>query len=194
MTLFYAIALLALFYLLIVGEFFLPTGGFLGVCSVAAIAAAIGIAFSHSFVAGVSVVMFVIVTTPMVILGLLKVWPHTPIGRRMLNRRPGQVADAPPKKTTTRGTPLDELVGRIGTAKTDLLPSGQIIVDGEKIDAVSMGMPIDKGTQVMVHAADAGRVKVRAALAEEITASSGVEVIPQSPKSLEESLESFDVE
>ena len=193
MTLFYVVALLALFYLLIVAEFFLPTGGFLGVTSVAVLAAAIGVAFSHSVVAGVGVIVFVALTTPLVLFGMLKVWPHTPIGRRMLNRRPGEVAADPPIRKTRRGTPLDQLVGRVGIAKTDLLPSGQVAIDGEKIDAISIGTPIDRGSNVIVVSVETGRVRVRTAVEEELSCEQS-ESIPHSPQSLEESLESFDVE
>ncbi|MEM8668450.1 MAG: NfeD family protein [Planctomycetota bacterium] len=193
MTLFYAIALLALFYLFVIAEFFLPTGGFLGIASVGVLAAAIGIAFSHSMIAGVTLIVFVSATTPMVIFGMLKVWPHTPIGRRMLNRRPGQTLENLPKRTTNRGTVLDDLVGSAGVAKTDLLPSGQVMINGEKFDAVSIGMPIDRGAYVIVHSVDSGRIKVRTADADELSPTTH-EPIPQSPKSLEESLESFDIE
>ena len=194
MTLIYAVALLILFYLLLVGEFCLPTGGFLGICAVAVLAAAIGVAFSHSLAAGTSVIFFVLITTPLVVFGMLKAWPHTPIGRRMLNRRPGQTANEPPLKTTTGGTPLADLVGRSGVAKTDLLPSGQVVVDGEKVDAVSLGMPIDRGTPIVIHSVDTGHVRVRAASEEELGADTTSTPVPKSPQSLEESLESFDVE
>lgn len=194
MTLFYAIALLVLFYLLVVAEFFLPTGGFLGISSVAVLAAAIGIAFSHSFLAGTCVILFVGLTTPMVLFGMLKAWPHTPIGRRMLNRRPGEMAVEPPKRTTSRGTPLEQLVGQMGVARTDLLPSGQVVIDGEKIDAVSIGMPIDKGSHIIVSSVETGRVRVRAATDQELAPEKQSAPTPQSPQSLEESLDSFDVE
>ncbi len=228
MTLFYTALLLVLFYVLVVAEFFLPTGGMLGISSVVVLAAAIGIAFSHSLLAGVTVLLIVGVTTPLVILGMLKVWPHTPIGRRMLNRRPGERAADPPKRTTSRGTPLEQLVGRIGIAKTDLLPSGQIVIDDEKIDAVSIGMPIDRGSEIIVCTVDTGRVRVRTALPEELDAAKPdaqsldaqsldaqslderetedrqkvdrpleaelPRSVPRSPKSLEQPLDSFDVE
>ncbi|MDG2220618.1 MAG: NfeD family protein [Rubripirellula sp.] len=193
MTLFYVVGLLALFYLLVVAEFFLPTGGFLGVTAVAMLAAAIGVAFSHSVVLGVGVILFVSLTTPLVLFGMLKVWPHTPIGRRMLNRRPGEVAADPIPRTTRRGTPLADLVGRIGRATTNLLPSGQVELGGEKIDAISIGTAIDRGSHVIVVSVETGRVRVRTAVEEELSYESS-DSVPQSPQSLEESLESFDIE
>ncbi len=193
MTLFYAIGLLVAFYLLMIAEFFLPAGGVLGASAVAMLIAAVIVAFSHSMVAGITMMIFVIVTTPLVLLGMVRIWPHTPIGRRMLNRRPGETIKEPPKRTTSGGTPIQELVGRLGNALTDLLPSGMIVIDGEKLDAVSTGMPIDAGTSVIVTSVDTGRVHVRAATDSD-QAKMGEPAPPQSPPSLEESLESFDID
>lgn len=192
MTVLYAVLLVVAFYLLLIAEFFLPTGGVLGTAAAAALIAALVIAFSHNLWAGIGVVAFVSATTPLVILGLLRAWPHTPIGRRMLNRRPGDTASGPPKKATPKGTPLDDLVHRVGVAKTDLLPSGLVSIDGEKLDAVSTGMPIDTGTQVVVCSVEAGHVHVRPATPEDLQQDEPA--APQSPPSLENSLESFDVE
>jgi membrane-bound ClpP family serine protease len=192
MQLYYAIGLLIAFYFVLIAEFFLPSGGFLAAVAVAILVAAVTIAFSHSTAAGIVVVALVIVTTPLFLIGMLRVWPHTAIGRRMLNRRPGQQADATSSRTTSDGTPIGQLVGHLGTAKTNLLPSGMVVIDGEKIDAISTGMPIDEGTTVIVTNTDAGRVHVRAATDKDRI--DQIEPTPQSPPSLEESLESFDIE
>ncbi len=42
------------------------------------------------------------------------------------------------------------LVGRTGSALTDLLPSGRVEVDGEKFDAIAEGPSIPKGSTVLV--------------------------------------------
>ncbi len=191
MRLYYSIILLLLFYFLLVIEFFLPTGGMLGAAAVAALIATVVVAFSHSITAGITMLAIVIVSTPAVFLGMVKVWPHTPIGRRMLNRRPGELFDATPVRTTARGTPLGELVGRIGLARTDLLPSGMVIIDSQKLDAVSTGMPIDAGTRVIVINTDAGKIHVRAATEDEHDHRTDP---PKSPPSLEKPLESFEIE
>ncbi len=187
----YAIVLLLLFYFLLVIEFFLPSGGLLGAAAVAALIAAIVVAFSYSIVAGVTMLIVALATTPVVFLGMVKLWPHTPIGRRMLNRRPGEVFDPMPRRTTASGTPLDELVGRTGFAMTDLLPSGMVTIDGQKLDVVSTGMAIDKGSRVIVTNVDAGKIHVRAAIQDDLVEESDV---PQSPPSLEEPLDSFEFE
>ncbi len=191
MPLYYSIILLVLFYFLLIVEFLVPSGGLLGAAAAATLIAAIVVAFSHSVFTGVVVLIIAFATTPLVFLGMVKFWPHTPIGRRMLNRRPGEVPSPAPKRTAPDGTPLDELVGRIGVAKTNLLPSGMVMIDGNKLDAVSTGMPIDAGTRVIVTNIEAGKIHVRAALDDETDRATDP---PQSPPSLEKPLESFEFE
>lgn len=54
-----------------------------------------------------------------------------------------------------------ELIGRIGEAVTPLRPAGVIVIDHERIDAVSEGSYIDKGKQVEVIKVEGSRIVVR---------------------------------
>ena len=54
-----------------------------------------------------------------------------------------------------------ELIGRVGEAVTPLRPAGVIIIDNERIDAVSEGSYIDKGKQVEVIKVEGSRIVVR---------------------------------
>ncbi|MFF5993742.1 nodulation protein NfeD [Lysinibacillus sp. KU-BSD001] len=54
-----------------------------------------------------------------------------------------------------------ELIGRMGEALTPLRPAGVIIVDKERIDAVSEGGYIDKGKSVEVIKVEGSRIVVR---------------------------------
>lgn len=191
MSLYYSIALLVLFYFLLIIEFLLPSGGMLGAAAAATLIASIVLAFTHSVVGGVAILVIAFATAPLVFLGMVKIWPHTPIGKRMLNRRPGEVTTAAPERTTASGTPLQELVGRIGIAKTDLLPSGLVSIDTQKLDAVSTGMPIDAGSRVIVTSIEAAKIHVRAAREDDTDKKTDG---PQSPPSLEKPLESFEFE
>ncbi len=181
----FPLLLLIAFYLLLTAEFFLPTGGLLGVASVVALISSLVIAFSHSLAFGSVLLSVAVVSTPVMIASLVRVWPHTPIGRRMLNRRPGQIDDGGPAKRTRDGQLLTELVGCHGIAQTDLLPSGLVLIENEKLDAISMGMPIDGGAAIVVTHVDAGRIHVRALVDSD-------ENTVRSPEALEQSLESLD--
>ena len=67
-----------------------------------------------------------------------------------------------------------------------------VTIDGEKLDAVSSGMPVDSGTPIVVTHVELGRLHVRAATASD--QAEPLEPQPQSPPSLEGSLDTFDVE
>ena len=54
-----------------------------------------------------------------------------------------------------------ELIGRVGEAITALRPAGVIVIDHERIDAVSDGSYIDKGKQVEVIKVEGSRIVVR---------------------------------
>ena len=49
-----------------------------------------------------------------------------------------------------------------------MLPAGQIILDGVKMNAVSIGTPIDQGSNVIVVKTSGGRVRVRLATEDEV--------------------------
>lgn len=55
------------------------------------------------------------------------------------------------------------LVGRQGTATTDLRPTGKAEIDHELLDVIAESEPLDRGTPVVVVDAHANRVVVRAA-------------------------------
>ena len=163
MTLVYVAALFALCYALLVMEFFIPSGGVLGVAAAVAGLTSAVIAFTHSLNAGLWTVSLFLVSTPVVMTSLVRLWPRTSMGQKMLNRRPNQLDPGGTPRTTPRGTPLSSLVSRVGVARSDLLPSGTIEVDGEKIDAVSEGMAIDRGDPVFVTRLLGNRIRVRPA-------------------------------
>lgn len=188
MPLVYAIALYLLCYALLIAEFFVPSGGLLGAGAAAAAIASIVIALTHSTSAGLWMGGLFLVTTPVVLFAIVRVWPKTSIGRRILNRQPGQLAPPNRPRTTPRGTPLLDLVGHSGIAHTDLLPAGLIVIDGEKLDAVSVGLPIDRGTPVVVVSLQGNRIRVRPAREDEVQEQPAEPQRPESP----EALESFD--
>ena len=55
------------------------------------------------------------------------------------------------------------LIGHVGTATTNLMPSGKADFDGQLVDVIADGLPIERGTQVVVAKTRGNRVLVRAA-------------------------------
>ena len=191
MPLTYSLALLGLFFVLLIGEFFVPSAGLIGITAVATAIASIAIAFTHSVAAGVAVTAVIAFSTPAILIAMINYWPHTPVGRWILNRRPGQT-DAPMESRLKSGEKRKDLVGQVGVAKTNLLPGGLVEIDGKRLDAVTGGAPIDAGTQVVVTSTVAGKIRVRKAGRSDIEPDQ-VEV-ERRTESMESSLESLDLE
>jgi membrane-bound serine protease (ClpP class) len=60
------------------------------------------------------------------------------------------------------GRDYSELRGKEGRAHTDLRPAGIVIVDGRKIDVVTSGESIPRGSRVRVEQVEGNRIVVRA--------------------------------
>ena len=128
-------------------ELFIPSGGILAFLSVSALGGAIVLGFMQDSTVGLAMLVVVLVGLPVTVVMLFRVWPHTPIGRRILLRVQSSEDVLPDGPKQRR---LKELVGQIGVAKSKMLPSGAIIIEGRTIDAYSEGLPIEAGQKVMV--------------------------------------------
>ena len=155
----WAALLLLLGMILIVLEVFLPTAGVLGFLSVAAILCGIGLAFYNGgLTIGFSFLIVTAVVLPVILTVAFRLFPDTPIGRRLLPNLPTSEEVLPDneERRVLRG-----LLGKVGQAKGPMLPSGAIVVEGRTINAVSEGQLIEAGTNVRVIEVRAGRVVVR---------------------------------
>jgi hypothetical protein len=56
---------------------------------------------------------------------------------------------------------LRTLIGKRGRAKTKMLPSGAVVIDGQTYDAATEGLPLEAGQPVEVIAAQFKRLVVR---------------------------------
>jgi membrane-bound ClpP family serine protease len=155
----WAALLLVLGMLLVMLEVFVPTAGVLGFLSVASILSGIGLAFYNGgLTVGFSFLFGTAVVLPIVLALAFRWFPETPVGRRLLPNLPTS-ADVLPdneERRTLRG-----LLGKVGQAKSPMLPSGAIVVEGRIINAVSEGQPIEAGQNVRVIEVRGGRVVVR---------------------------------
>ncbi len=132
---------------LIFVELMIPSAGLIGVISAALLIAGIVVAFNAGFVPGLIVLILTLTSVPIVIALLLKVWPNTPIGRRLFISPPKSRRRLPGSVLSHW---LGTLIGQHGTARSKLLPAGNITIDGKHYDAVSDGMPIEKDQPIEV--------------------------------------------
>lgn len=152
--------LLLLGLTLVVVEVFIPSGGILGFLSLGSLMAGIVLAFyHHGAQAGFVVLALTAVAVPTALIFAFRWWPKTPMGRRLLLDVPTSeevLPDSPQRRT------LRQMVGKIGVAKSVMLPSGAVLVDGQTIDALSEGPPIEAGQAVRVIEVRGNRAVVRA--------------------------------
>lgn len=141
---------------LVVMEVFIPSGGVLGFLSAVAIVASIVMAFRRDSTTGIGFIVVTLVAVPSAIALAFKYWPMTPMGKAFLGELPDEEEVKPQD-------PRRDLVGRVGIAKSKMLPSGSISIGGRMIDAMSQGQAIDVGQPVIVVEVRANRVVVRPA-------------------------------
>jgi membrane-bound ClpP family serine protease len=154
----WAILLLVIGLALAVTEVFVPSGGLIGFLSAAALITAIILAFMDRPMAGIIILAVAILGLPVVVALGLRWWPYTPIGKRVLLSAPDsrEVLPDDPRRRS-----LKSLLGQIGRAKSKMLPSGAVVVNGHTIDAVSEGLPIEPGQAVQIVAVHGVEVIVR---------------------------------
>jgi membrane-bound ClpP family serine protease len=152
-------------------EIFVPSAGLLGVLATVAVVSSIVVAFSHSLMLGTLMLLVATIAVPVVVAVGIQWWPHTPIGKLLLIKRPASQDEVLPD--TEEYHRRDRLVGKRGVAKTELLPSGDVVVEGRVYDAMSNGVVISAGQAVRVIDVNTQRLVVRPLSDAEIKAESG---------------------
>jgi len=156
----WAILLLMAGCVLVVLEVFIPSGGIISILAAVAFIASLVIAFQESATTGPTTgFLFAAVTVfavPTLVALAFKYWPKTPMGKAFLG-------ELPTDEDVLTQDPRRGLLGRVGVARSKMLPSGTVEIDGQMIDAVSQGRAIEPGTYVVVVEVRANRVVVRPA-------------------------------
>jgi membrane-bound ClpP family serine protease len=155
----WAIALLLLGLVFLVLEFFIPSGGALGVVCALSFLAAIVVGFIAGPWTGAIILLAVCLIVPTSVAAAVGWWPETPIGKLMLVGRPRTADEVLPETMAYRG--LKDLVGRRGQAKGLMVPSGSVLIDGKTYDAVSEGMAIEPHQPIIVVSVSTQRLIVR---------------------------------
>jgi len=160
-TLLWVLTLLLLGLGVMVLEVFVPSGGILGFVSIAALIAAVATAFlEQGATAGMAALAVVVLAVPAVLAVAFRWFPETPLGRRVLPPAP-EAADVLPDLERRRH--MRDLVGRPGQTVSELLPWGRVEIDGEMVEAMSEGGPIEAGVAIEAVGVQGTAVVVRPA-------------------------------
>jgi len=158
----WGLALLAVGVLLVIVEVFIPSAGVIAFTAAACSLAGIVALFKYDTTWGFIGILSVMVLGPTAFGFAMKVWPSTPMGRRMMG------AKSPEELETDRLAAEEErkrwlsLLGAEGVALTDLRPVGVVRIDGRRYDALAETTMITKGQKIRVTILEDNQIKVRA--------------------------------
>lgn len=172
----WAVMLLVIAMGLAVLELFVPSGGILAFLCIASVIFSVILAFKSGPIVGLIFLVGVMIGMPTCFVLAVKWWPHTPIGRRILLRADGG-ENVLPDDDFHRG--LKDLIGRTGVAKSKMLPSGAVLIDGRTVNAYTEGVPIEPGQRVIVLDVQGTNVLVRPLEDDEIAPSEEVSGLSQ---------------
>jgi len=142
---------------LLVAEVFVPSGGVISVCAIAALVGGIWIFFRQSTTAGIVGICTAVVMIPAVLAGAYKVFPKTRFGKSIILSPPvRERGDAIADRER-----LSQLVGRTGKALTPLRPVGTVEFNGDRVECVAESGYVDKGARVKVIRVESTQVTVR---------------------------------
>jgi membrane-bound ClpP family serine protease len=153
----FAIFLYAACAILIVAEVFLPSGGILGLCSLACLVGGAVIFFSYSTTAGWIGVVVAVVMIPVLLIIAYKIFPKTRFGKSVTltppqRERGDAIADSPE---------LSKLLGEVGRVLTPLRPVGVCEFAGRRVECVAESGYVDKGKIVKVIGVQGAQPTVR---------------------------------
>lgn len=140
--------------LVLIAEIVLPSAGILTIIAASLIGYSLYMVFTGiSTFAGVMFVLADLFVLPAVVFAGFKLMASSPVTlTTSLSREAGY---------SSQSEALAAYLGKTGTAITDLRPAGTARIEEKRVDVVSRGEYINKGSQVRVTAVEGNRVVVR---------------------------------
>lgn len=138
----------------IIAEIFLPSGGVLSVIASLLFGYSLYLVFSDiSTTAGVAFVTFDLILIPVLVITGLKLIAKSPVTlRKNLSSKEG---------VTSQAKGLEKYLNELGTAVTDLRPAGIAFIGKKRVDVVTRGDYIEKGTEIIVVEVTGNQIIVR---------------------------------
>ncbi len=153
----WAIVLLAVALLLVFAEVLVPSGGVLGFLAAICLIGGVVLMFRVDTTLGLVSAIIAVIALPFVLGFAMKIWPNTPIGRRLILQSTQR--DANPDSDAAPDT--DDLVGAAGISLTELRPVGTCLINGRRLDCLADAGVIEPDQPVRVISVDGMQIKVR---------------------------------
>ncbi|GAB5405319.1 MAG: hypothetical protein Aurels2KO_35500 [Aureliella sp.] len=125
-------------------DLFIPSGGALMILGAISAVASVVFGFQQGAMAGSLMLLVVLGTIPVFGFLAVRVWPNTPIGRRVIMRprRASREQDARARKESDQ---IETLIGTVFRADADLMPSGTIRIEGNSLNAMAESGFVEAG-------------------------------------------------
>lgn len=127
-------------------DLYVPSAGTLLVLSFVAAVGSIMFAFRAGMTSGMTMLTLVFASVPILAVVAIRVWPHTPVGRRIVLGLPPEQ----PRSANEQQNELAQLIGHVVVSEYPLMPSGQITIDHRPYNALVEAGYIDSGQRVEV--------------------------------------------
>ncbi len=137
----YCVALVVAFV-----DLFVPSGGMLLIMATAAAFGAILFGFRSGTTMGMAMLTIVVASVPAFAYAAIKIWPNTPLGKRIILSLPSVSAEA----VSNNASPRNALVGVVIEAESPLMPTGQVRVGHRHYNAVVESGIIEAGQNVEI--------------------------------------------
>lgn len=131
---------------LAVVDLLIPSGGILAVASLIAGLVSVYFGFQSGYTTGVITLTLILIAIPLFIAVALRLWPHTPIGKRVILKAP----DQPEPTATSDQAELQELIGQVGVTQSSLMPYGFVRLQGRNYNAMCESGFVDARQNVIV--------------------------------------------
>ena len=157
-TLAMAVLLLVLGFIFVIAEVLIPSFGLLSVLATISFVCSVVLAFRTGVVLGTGFIVVCLVLLPVVVwVGLKHILPRSFIGRHIIH------SEVVSKKGEASGTDRDlrRLVGAEGVTRSYLRPAGVADIEGQRVDVITEGGMVRRGTRVRVIEVEGNRVVVR---------------------------------
>ena len=138
----------------LIAEIIIPSGGILGIITVSLMGYSLYLVFTTiSTFVGMVFVIADIIMFPIVLFA----------GIKLLAKSPATLKTSLSKTNgfSSQSEELIEFMGLTGTVVTDLRPAGTATINNRRVDVVSRGEYLDKGTEIVVLAVEGNRVVVK---------------------------------
>ena len=138
-------------------EIFVPAGGVLVFMAVVLLLGSVVFAFLSGPLFGTLYFVVVTVGVPIFLWHALQWWPNSTVGRRVLLNP----EDDPALQPNDELERLKSLVGKHGIARSKMMLSGLIEIEGQRLNALSESAIVEIGDEIVVVSVDGINVIVR---------------------------------